>query len=257
MAKRKTISLLLVLVGVIILLLNPVFNTLQIAIGEAPYYDVNGVIVYQGDVVDIYGLDLDLTYHDSREDIHRVVCYLDSQQDQTIYGQTITVFINLTRSSATTWIGAASVPIYDQYKLYSTTIYTAGSDPFSYVITATLNIRAPPPTVGFVRGYVFDEENTAIPDVKVTVGDKSVLSNEAGSYLIDNLAPGEYEVKAEKQGWQTYSGNVTVTAGVTRSHTIRLQPSSNSLALTISPYVGVGLIFAGVTSFAIAKKREV
>jgi protocatechuate 3,4-dioxygenase beta subunit len=62
---------------------------------------------------------------------------------------------------------------------------------------------------GTIAGTVIDQSGAAVAGANVTV--KSVergityaaASNEAGLYRISQLPPGNYELRAEKQGFQT------------------------------------------------------
>ncbi|RMG54163.1 MAG: TonB-dependent receptor [Acidobacteria bacterium] len=60
-----------------------------------------------------------------------------------------------------------------------------------------------------VTGVVTDEQGAVLPDVQITVRNvatnetRQVMTNQSGLYRVPNLSPGEYEVKAERQGFKT------------------------------------------------------
>src|SRR5687767_4128328 len=64
-------------------------------------------------------------------------------------------------------------------------------------------------TTGAINGRVADETNALIPGVQVTLtspavqGEKTSLTDEAGSYRFILLPPGVYTVKYELTGFQT------------------------------------------------------
>lgn len=237
--KRKTMSFLLILVGAIIIV-SPMLTKMQTVDGIEPYYEINGLIVNSGDNVTLFDFDLALKYHDAKaEDITSIQCLFGAD----LGNQAQTIIIGLNKSSETEWIGSVLLPTYGEYMMVSLTYYSPGSTPFLYAFNATLNIQEPLATVGSVQGTVRDKEGVTIPDVKVTVGGRSALTSESGVYLIEDLSPGSYTVTAEKEGWQTYSGTVTVTVGETAIHDITLQPSSMlSLNTTL---IGAGVIVLG------------
>ncbi|HET9712922.1 MAG TPA: carboxypeptidase-like regulatory domain-containing protein, partial [Pyrinomonadaceae bacterium] len=72
---------------------------------------------------------------------------------------------------------------------------------------------------GSLRGQVLDELGGAIVGASVTVVDskgveKSVVTNEAGTYTVNGLAPGKYTVRATNAGFgMSETPDVEVTAG--------------------------------------------
>ncbi len=62
-----------------------------------------------------------------------------------------------------------------------------------------------------IKGYVTDNEGNPLPGVTITVNspaeiakDITTITNEKGYYYFSSLTPGEYEIKAELQGFATY-----------------------------------------------------
>jgi len=75
--------------------------------------------------------------------------------------------------------------------------------------------------VGSIRGTVTDEHGGVITNATVTVTNKAtgdtrkVTTGGDGIYAVDNLLPGQYDVRIEAQGFATYSIVATVQVGNT------------------------------------------
>ena len=87
----------------------------------------------------------------------------------------------------------------------------------------TLPVMAQNPT-GSIRGVVTDQQGAVILNATVTVTNKATLDSRTantggdGIYAVENLLPGEYEVKFEAQGFATENmTSVAVHAGTTTS----------------------------------------
>ncbi|MFN7920267.1 MAG: carboxypeptidase-like regulatory domain-containing protein [Bryobacteraceae bacterium] len=71
-------------------------------------------------------------------------------------------------------------------------------------------------TFGEITGEVRDTQGAVVPGVNVTITNtgtnatRSTVSNEAGVYAFPSLAPGNYNVRAEKQGFKTATSSVEV-----------------------------------------------
>jgi len=110
------------------------------------------------------------------------------------------------------------------------------------VALTALTVAAQNPT-GSIRGTVTDEQGAVISGATVTVTSKAtgevrkVTANEAGAYSVENLLPGEYDIKAEASGFSTVSTTVTVLVG---------NASPGDLTLR----AGVGNIVVDITSAA-------
>jgi thermitase len=59
------------------------------------------------------------------------------------------------------------------------------------------------------------KDGSAISGAQVSDGSRTALTDALGTYTIDNVPPGSYEVVASKEGYQTSSLTVTVLAGST------------------------------------------
>ncbi|MGD0438234.1 MAG: carboxypeptidase-like regulatory domain-containing protein, partial [Bryobacteraceae bacterium] len=72
---------------------------------------------------------------------------------------------------------------------------------------------------GTVLGTVRDESGAVIPNANITITNKAtgltrtVTTNSDGLYSAPALQPGDYEVRAEMQGFRTLLREATVTAG--------------------------------------------
>lgn len=85
-----------------------------------------------------------------------------------------------------------------------------------FALCALLFAQAP---TGTITGIVTDESGAVVPNVTVTITDKTtgaartVITNASGLYSAPALPVGEYEVRAEKQGFRTDVRESTVQAG--------------------------------------------
>src|SRR6516225_4364421 len=62
-------------------------------------------------------------------------------------------------------------------------------------------------TKGAVSGRILDATGAVIPGATITVsgptGVRATTTNNSGDFDVSNLVPGQYSVKAEKQGFKT------------------------------------------------------
>jgi thermitase len=69
---------------------------------------------------------------------------------------------------------------------------------------------------GSITGLVTDaKDGSAISGAQVSDGIRTVLTDAAGKYTIDNVSPGSYQVVASKEGYQTSSLTINVLSGST------------------------------------------
>ena len=93
---------------------------------------------------------------------------------------------------------------------------------------------------GSLRGQVLDELGGAIVGASVTAIDgkgveKSVVTNNAGSYTINGLAPGKYTVRAINAGFaMSETPDVEVTAGKALQFDITLKVAIEEQKVTVS-----------------------
>jgi thermitase len=73
-----------------------------------------------------------------------------------------------------------------------------------------------PPMTGSINGRVTDAmDSSAIPGAQVTDGTRTALTDASGIYTIDDIPPGNYQVVASKEGYETSSLTVNVVSGAT------------------------------------------
>lgn len=86
------------------------------------------------------------------------------------------------------------------------------------VALSALTVTAQNPT-GSIRGTVSDEQGAIIPKADVTITNKATgeirktTSGEDGSYSVENLLPGQYDVRIEAANFATAVKTVTVRVG--------------------------------------------
>src|SRR6202158_2515116 len=94
----------------------------------------------------------------------------------------------------------------------------AGLTALALVAQTALPAFAQNPT-GSIRGTVTDEQGAVIQKANVTVANKQTgesrktTSNDAGFYQIENLLPGDYDVKIDAPGFATLSEALIVQVG--------------------------------------------
>jgi hypothetical protein len=94
---------------------------------------------------------------------------------------------------------------------------------------------------GSIAGTVTDPNGAVVPGAPVTATntvsnqERSVTTNDEGRFLIVNLAPGIYNVRASAVGFRdTVIQSVTVTSGVTSSLNIELNAAAVSEVVTVT-----------------------
>ncbi len=93
---------------------------------------------------------------------------------------------------------------------------------------------------GSVQGFILDERGDAIPHARVTLrnpvtGDqRQTRSREDGSYRLEALAPGDYEITVEAAGFAPTRRPVTVRVGQTTSADITLRVEGVSETIEIA-----------------------
>jgi len=115
----------------------------------------------------------------------------------------------------------------------------------SYLVTllcllvAALGAAAQVPT-GNLRGVVSDPSKAVIAGAAVTVRKKetgverTATSKSDGDFLVNNLSPGEYEVKVAMTGFKTSVSSVTVQVGDTSSVEVSLEIGEATETVVIS-----------------------
>src|ERR671926_1713520 len=95
---------------------------------------------------------------------------------------------------------------------------------------------------GSLRGQVLDELGGAIIGASVTVIDskgveKSAVTNDGGTYVVNGLAPGKYTVRATNAGFaMSETPDVEVTAGKPVQFDITLKVAIEEQKVTVAAY---------------------
>lgn len=66
---------------------------------------------------------------------------------------------------------------------------------------------------GSLTGTVVDSDGDPLANVTVRVGDQSAVTNQIGRFILNGLAPGNYVLTVDQEGYEMYSDTVTVVAG--------------------------------------------
>ena len=106
-------------------------------------------------------------------------------------------------------------------------------------------------TKGFIGGTVTDPAGAAIPGATVTAtgqtGVRTTTTNENGIFRIENLEPGNYNVRVEQTGFKSaLANNVTVNVG--RESTLNLKLEAGEITATVDVTADVGGIDQQSTS---------
>src|SRR5262249_52891399 len=111
--------------------------------------------------------------------------------------------------------------------------------PRSLLIALAIAASAQTPT-GALQGSVTDPAKAIISDAVVTVKNKqtgaerAVSSKSSGEFFINNLLPGEYEVKVVAKGFKTNIASVTIQVGNTSTLEVALEVGDASESVVIS-----------------------
>jgi hypothetical protein len=113
----------------------------------------------------------------------------------------------------------------------------AGSLVFSLFCTTLLYAQT---TNGNLRGSVTDPNGAVLPNAAVTVKNRDTnatrkaITNEEGTFAVDNLAPGEYEVTIEARGFQKILKPFTLLTGASIEENFALSVGSSSETVVIT-----------------------
>jgi len=92
-------------------------------------------------------------------------------------------------------------------------------------INAARAVGSVPVLPGKISGQVTDaKDGSAISGAQVSDGSRTTLTDALGSYTIDNVPPGSYQVVASKPGYQSSSLTVAVLSGTTAVANFSLAP---------------------------------
>ena len=112
------------------------------------------------------------------------------------------------------------------YSGYSSTIEIKTNE------TVFLDIEMTPlAQTGAIAGLVLDKDSGhALEDVVISIGSHKTETDQDGKYFMRGIPASDYGITAQKKGYQSYTGSVTVTAGeITRY----------DMEMTANPTIGV------------------
>ncbi len=94
-------------------------------------------------------------------------------------------------------------------------------------------------TTGRIEGTAKDQTGGVIPGVTVTIssatGTKSMITGDSGEFAFPFLTPGNYDIKAELEGFKTYEQKgVTIRLGLTSTINLVLSPGEISEVVTVT-----------------------
>jgi hypothetical protein len=125
-----------------------------------------------------------------------------------------------------------------EMKCYLLKHWRAVSSLFVLMTMIALPALAQSPT-GSIRGFVLDQQGAVIPDAAVTVTNKAtgdlrnIRTAADGSYSVENLLPGRYELKIEAAGFAPRIRLLTVQVGSTTSGDMTLEVGSTSVTVDV------------------------
>jgi parallel beta-helix repeat protein len=68
---------------------------------------------------------------------------------------------------------------------------------------------------GGLSGVLVDQDGDPIANVTVRVGDRTAITDELGRFILNDLAPGNYVLTVDAEGYEMYSDTVAVVLGET------------------------------------------
>ncbi|MHC1709408.1 MAG: right-handed parallel beta-helix repeat-containing protein [Methanomassiliicoccales archaeon] len=66
---------------------------------------------------------------------------------------------------------------------------------------------------GSLTGTLVDEDGEPMANVTVHVGDRTAVTNELGRFVLNDLAPGNYLLTVDEEGYEMFTDSVAVTVG--------------------------------------------
>jgi hypothetical protein len=93
---------------------------------------------------------------------------------------------------------------------------------------------------GSITGLVQDASDARVSDARVTVAnvetgkERAVSSDPAGEFAVSSLAPGNYRVTVERDGFAPYARTLTVLVNQSVRVDVRLQPGSRTEQIEVS-----------------------
>ena len=104
-------------------------------------------------------------------------------------------------------------------------------------------------TTGQIQGLVTNyNTNEPIQGVNISLSPTgaSAVTGSDGRYEFANLAPGNYTVQGMKQGFESNTKNITITAGNVSSGDMQLRPAATGFRLNVE-YLDFGSAFSNLT----------
>ena len=100
---------------------------------------------------------------------------------------------------------------------------------FAFLLLGTLPVAQAEDTVYYsISGKVLEAgTQKAISGAQVTVGTKTMVSDDAGFFKLD-LLPGEYTVEVTADGFWKYSGNLSLSGNLTRDFELKKKPDTSA-----------------------------
>lgn len=96
-------------------------------------------------------------------------------------------------------------------------------------------------TFGSIRGTVQDASGAVIPGAKVTLHsidentDRSVTTDDAGNYLLENVKAGKYSMRADHDGFaETVLDNITLTARQDLRFTLQMAVATQATSVEVT-----------------------
>ncbi len=96
-------------------------------------------------------------------------------------------------------------------------------------------------TFGSIQGTVQDASGAAIPDAQVTLHsvdentDRAVITDGAGSYVLENVKAGKYRIRAQRVGFaDTVIDGITLTARQDMRFTLSMQVAAQATTVNVS-----------------------
>ncbi|HSE25854.1 MAG TPA: TonB-dependent receptor plug domain-containing protein, partial [Pyrinomonadaceae bacterium] len=115
---------------------------------------------------------------------------------------------------------------------------------FSFTFCAMVMTVLANGTLGKLVGSVKDASGAAVSSVEITLRttQQAVIANtvtdENGKFVLDNLAPGSYEISITRPGFKRYRNAVQIASGGVREFDVVLEVNSLSGEVTVTAEVG-------------------
>jgi hypothetical protein len=109
----------------------------------------------------------------------------------------------------------------------------------------SLHLRAQTPDTAVVRGAVIDQSHAVVAGADITITNqrtglkRAAQTDASGKFSVSGLpVGGEYEIRAQKQGFALATSNVTMIGGATAEMDFQLSPAAEKAEITVTGAVG-------------------